>query len=135
MVTIPGTRISVGLDAVIGLVPVAGDLFSAGLSGFLIQRAARLGAPRELLLRMAGNVAMDVLAGLIPVVGDFADIAIRANVRNLKLVENWLAEPEKARRQSRWRWVGLSGLVLLVSLGLFTLAWLVVQALNQLILA
>ena len=118
----------------IGLIPVAGDLFSAGLSGFLIVQAARAGAPRELLLRRGGNVLLDLLAGAIPVVGDLADIAVRANTRNLKLVERWLDEPvEVQRQQRRTVWI-LSAVIALAVLGLFVLAGLVATALNRLIL-
>ncbi|MGE0340348.1 MAG: DUF4112 domain-containing protein [Xanthobacteraceae bacterium] len=87
---IPGTNVRVGFDALIGLVPGIGDLISAAVSGFIIVEARRLGAPRWLLARMAGNVAVDAIGGTIPLVGDLFDIAFRANLKNVRLLRSHL---------------------------------------------
>jgi hypothetical protein len=79
-----GARI--GLDSLIGLVPVVGDLVSAGLSAYLIAEAHGLGLPKRKLARMAGNAALDAALGMTPVIGDFADIFFRANLRNIALI-------------------------------------------------
>jgi len=85
-VTIPGTKVRVGLDPVLGLVPVAGDAISAVLSLYIIVEAARLGATKKILGLMLLNVAADFVVGSIPLAGDVADVLMKANVRNLKLM-------------------------------------------------
>lgn len=85
-IVIPGTNIRIGADALIGLFPGIGDLVSAGVSGLIILEARRMGAPRRLIARMVGNVAIDALAGAVPLVGDLFDVAFRANLRNTQLL-------------------------------------------------
>ncbi|MGE5640275.1 MAG: DUF4112 domain-containing protein [Clostridia bacterium] len=100
-IPIPGTRLSVGLDAVIGLVPFLGDLVGVVLASYIMGEAARLGAPRSLLWRMAFNIGVDGVVGIIPFAGDVFDAAWKANQRNVRLLNAWLDEPRKSRRQSR----------------------------------
>lgn len=88
---VPGTRIRFGLDGIIGLVPVVGDLISAVLSGYIIWEARQLGLPRWKIARMMGNVAFDTAIGIVPFVGDVADVMFKANRRNLKIVREHLA--------------------------------------------
>jgi hypothetical protein len=83
---IPGTQIRFGLDPILGLAPGVGDVLSAAASVYIIYEARRLGASRGLLLLMGLNVLVDVLIGLVPVAGDAADVAYKANQRNLKLM-------------------------------------------------
>jgi hypothetical protein len=99
-VRIPGIGTSVGLDALLGLVPGAGDALGAALSGWVIVLAARLGAPPAILARMAGNAALDALAGSVPLLGDLFDIGWRANSRNVALLERWLERPRETRATS-----------------------------------
>lgn len=87
---IPGTRWRFGVDALIGLVPVAGDAAGVLLSSYVIWQAARLGASRGLLARMALNVAIEGLVGMIPLAGDVFDAAWKANQRNVRLLEREL---------------------------------------------
>lgn len=100
-IPIPGTRLTIGLDAVIGLVPLLGDLIGVALSGFIVAEASRLGAPRALLLRMSFNVAVDGVVGVVPFAGDVFDAAWKANQKNVRLLEAWLDHPHKAERASR----------------------------------
>lgn len=93
---IPGTNVRIGFDALIGLVPGVGDLISAAVSGFIIVEARRLGAPRWLLARMAGNVAIDAVGGTIPLVGDLFDVAFRANLKNVRLLRRHLEQGRRA---------------------------------------
>lgn len=93
---IPGTNVRIGFDALIGLVPGIGDLASAAISGFIIVEARRLGAPRWLLARMAGNVAVDAVGGAIPIVGDLFDVAFRANLKNVRLLRRHLERHRRA---------------------------------------
>lgn len=88
--TIPGTRQTVGLDALIGLVPVGGDVIAAAMGAYMIWEARNLGMSKGQMVRMAGNVGFDWLVGLLPVVGDAADLFFRSNSRNLKLIRRHL---------------------------------------------
>lgn len=84
-VRIPGTDVRIGLDPLLGLLPVAGDAVSGALSLYIIVESARLGVSRKTLLTMLAHVGIDVAGGSIPVVGDLFDAAWKANTRNLRL--------------------------------------------------
>lgn len=90
-IAVPGTSIRLGADAAIGLVPGIGDLVTTLISAYIIREAHRLGAPRHLILRMVGNVALDGLIGAIPLAGDVFDVLWRANGRNVRLLRDHLA--------------------------------------------
>ena len=93
---LPVVRIRVGIDPVLGLVPVVGDLLPALLGLYVVVEAARLGVSRGTLLRMVTNLTLDAAVGSIPVVGDLFDIGFRANRRNLDLAMAALDEPSPA---------------------------------------
>ena len=82
---VPGTNIRFGADAVIGLIPGAGDLVSAAISSLIVLEARRMGAPGHLVARMVANIAIDGAVGTVPVLGDIFDVAFRANLRNVRL--------------------------------------------------
>ena len=88
---VPGTNIRMGLDGIIGLVPVVGDLVSGAISSYLIWEARRLGASRWVIGRMAANTLIDTTIGAIPVLGDAFDVMFRTNVKNLALLRKHLA--------------------------------------------
>ncbi|MEO0061474.1 MAG: hypothetical protein RLZZ08_34 [Pseudomonadota bacterium] len=88
--TIPGINAPVGLDAVVGLVPVVGDVIGAGMGAYMIWEARNLGLSRWQLWRMAGNVAFDTAVGAIPVAGDLFDFLFRSNTRNLRIIRRHL---------------------------------------------
>jgi len=116
---IPGTGIRFGADAVLGLIPGLGDVAGAVLAGYLVLLAQRLGAPRSVVLRMLGNVAVDTLGGTVPLIGDLFDVAFKSNSRNLALLERVVERPADTTRTSRLLVVGtMLGLVLLVAGGL-----------------
>lgn len=85
-VALPGLRRKVGLDAVIGLVPIAGDVVAAALGMYLVWEARNLGMSKWQLARMTTNVGVDTLLGAIPVAGDLFDFMFRSNRRNLKII-------------------------------------------------
>lgn len=89
-IRIPGTRRTVGIDPIIGLVPVAGDLVGVALSSYILAEAARLGAGRRVLARMAFNIALEGVVGMVPLLGDAFDAAWKANRRNMRLLDAWL---------------------------------------------
>ena len=88
--TVPGTKLAVGLDSVIGLIPVVGDAIAAALGAYLLWEARNLGLPKWKLWRMAGNIAFDAAVGAVPLAGDVFDFAFRSNSRNLKIVKRHL---------------------------------------------
>ena len=83
---VPFTRIRFGWDAIVGLLPVVGDLVMAAVSLHLVMCARQLGADQRLTFRMIGNVLFDALVGAVPIVGTLLDVLFRANERNLKLL-------------------------------------------------
>lgn len=85
-VTVPGTRIGLGLDALIGLVPGIGDFVGSALSGVIVRDAIRARVPMVVLARMGLNLLIDALLGLVPGIGDLLDVAHRANRKNLRLL-------------------------------------------------
>ena len=85
----------VGLDAILGLIPVAGDVASLGASCLVIVRAAQLGAPPELLNRLVAIQCTDLLLGAVPVVGDLVDVGYRANQRSADLIHEWINSRQK----------------------------------------
>lgn len=84
--TVPGIRRPVGLDAVAGLVPVAGDLVGAVLGLYMVWEARNLGLSRWKLARMLGNVGFDAALGAVPLAGDLFDFMFRSNSRNLRII-------------------------------------------------
>ena len=109
---VPGTRVTFGLDPLLGLVPGLGDLTTPLFSALLLLHAVRLRIPRVVLLRMLINAAIDFGVGAIPVVGDFFDFTWKANVRNLALLERH-ARPGTAPSAGDWVFVLLVIVVLL----------------------
>ena len=92
-VEVPVVRTRVGLDALLGVVPVVGDVLSAGIGLYLVMQARELGASRTLQARMVGNLLLDAAIGAVPIAGDIADVFFRAHRRNLKLLQKELREP------------------------------------------
>lgn len=125
---LPGTRFRIGLDGLLGLIPGVGDALSAGIAGYAIIAAARLGAPRSVLARMAGNVVLDTLAGAIPLLGDIFDFGFKANRRNLRTLESFLAEPQRTRRSSRALVIGTGAALVAVLVVVVALAILLARA-------
>ena len=81
-----------GLDSLMGLVPVAGDVVGALLSTYAIIEGIRLGLPREVVLKMVKNWLIEFLVGLIPILGDWFDVVWKANRRNFKLLRDTLEQ-------------------------------------------
>lgn len=88
--TLPGTSQPVGLDAIIGLVPVAGDALGALMGLYLVWEARNLGMSKWQMARMMGHVGLDAAVGAIPFAGVVADFFYRSNTRNLKIVKRHL---------------------------------------------
>ena len=87
---LPGTNIRYGIDGIIGLIPVVGDIIATALSLWLVREARALGAPWYVTARMLGNVAIQGVVGSVPVAGDAFDVLFRANIRNVRLLRRWI---------------------------------------------
>lgn len=123
---VPGTRVRLGLDAVLGtLLPGAGDALGGVTAAMLMYVAWRRGAPPPLIYKMLGNAALDIGLGSVPIVGDVFDVGFHANRRNLDLLEAFLKQRTKPSRASRLTLIlafgGLGALLLLVLAGIVVL--------------
>lgn len=119
LVNVPGTPIKIGLDPVIGLVPVVGDAVAAGVGAWVIAEAARFGVPRVVLVRMVVNLLVDLGVGAIPLIGDVYDAFFRSNTRNLDLFRRHALDPDASTRSERAFFAGF----LLVIVGILWLAF------------
>jgi hypothetical protein len=114
VITIPGTKVGVGLDPILGFIPIGGDFLGVMFSSYIILEAARLGVSRETLGKMVGNVIIDGLVGAIPLLGDFFDFTWKANVYNIKLLEEYLKFPSQRKSADKlFIFAVLAGLLLL----------------------
>lgn len=90
LIRIPGINRPVGLDVLLDLVPVAGDVVAAAMGAWMVWEARNLGMSKPQMARMLGNVGFDFLLGLIPWVGAIPDFFFRSNTRNLKIIKRHL---------------------------------------------
>ena len=116
---LPGTRFRFGLDPLLGLLPIVGDLSTLAVSSALLLTMMRHGASGAVVVRMALNILLDTVIGAIPIVGNVFDFAYKSNERNVALLRRHYADG-----QHRGSGKGLLVLVLLVFAGVFgLLAW------------
>ena len=108
---VPGTNYRVGLDPIIGLIPMIGDLASPIFTIGLLWQAYDLGIPKVVQLRMLFNAGIDALIGAVPFIGDLFDFGWKANEWNLALLELHAYEE---RHASAGDWVFVMGMILLV---------------------
>jgi len=130
-IPLPGGR-KIGLDGVIGLIPGLGDGVGLLSSTYILLTAFRLGASLPSLIRMLGNVLLESVVGTIPLAGDLFDFYWKANVRNIRLLDDELANPRQARRKS-------FGAVLLFCAALLAIVvmagWLIISILGWIVAA
>ena len=85
--TIPGTKHKIGIESLIGAIPVIGDLIGGILSTYIMYSGIKMGASPRIIAQMAANIAVDFAIGSIPIVGDLFDFVWKANKKNVKLIE------------------------------------------------
>ncbi|RPD48792.1 DUF4112 domain-containing protein [Paracnuella aquatica] len=113
---IPGTNFRFGLDGILGLIPGAGDLSTFAVSGYMIWIMANNGASGYVLSRMVLNVLVDALIGAIPLIGDLFDFVFKANLRNMRLMEQYYAQGR--HRGGAWKVIVPVLILLFVIIGL-----------------
>jgi hypothetical protein len=113
---LPG-GIRIGWDGIIGFIPGIGDFVTNLVSLYIIFRAAMLGCPPSVLMRMGLNVLLDNVFDLVPVLGNFFDIFYKSNLRNIEVIERYQASPQPTVRSARMVIVGTLMLVTLMLFG------------------
>jgi hypothetical protein len=125
-VSIPGTNYRVGIDPLLGLLPIGGDAVGLALSAYIILEAIRFRLPRATLVRMLTNLLLDSTLGAVPVLGDVMDFAWKSNARNLALLEAHLKDPHPQKAADRLFIFLTLGILIVLSIGVIALiAWLV----------
>jgi hypothetical protein len=130
MFRVPGLGWRFGLDPIIGLIPVVGDLVATLVSLYIILAALRYGVSKVTIVRMGMNVGIDLVLGSLPFVGDVFDVWWKANQRNVQLVRQRVrVAGRRGADASDWLFVGFVLAVLLALLlgGLALLGWAVGQ--------
>lgn len=122
----PGTRFRFGLDPILGLFPVVGDLTSFAISGGLILYMLRYGVSRKVVTLMLLNITVDAIIGSIPIIGHVFDFYFKANSRNIRLLKKHYQE---GKYQGSGTWIIL--LVFLLLVGIISLLlwglWLLIE--------
>jgi hypothetical protein len=124
LVPIPGTTQRIGVDPLIGLIPVVGDVVAAVVGGWVILEATRFGIPRVVVGRMVVNLVVDLGIGAIPFLGDLFDIVSRSNSKNLDLFRRHALDPGASTRGEKAFFAG----VVLVLVGIIWLIALAIEA-------
>ena len=131
-IPIPGTRFSIGIDALIGLVPGLGDLVGTVLSAYIVAGAWRAGISKTTLVHMLFNIAIESVFGSVPVLGDIFDAAWKANQRNMRLLDTHAQDPIRAKRRSIGFLILILFVLAMIVLGAGTLTYFCIQALRAL---
>ncbi|MBE9093203.1 DUF4112 domain-containing protein [Tychonema sp. LEGE 07203] len=127
-IPIPGTKYRIGLDPILGVIPGGGDVIGSFFAGYIVFKSAQMGVPQETLVKMAANIVIDTVAGTVPVAGDLLDVAWKANVKNIELLDAHLGSPEPGKKAD-WLFVAalLLGLMLIIGgvifLSVMLLGW------------
>jgi hypothetical protein len=137
IIEIPGLKVRLGLDAILGLVPAAGDVVSSLVTLYILQAASRRGVSRVTMARMGANILIDWLVGSIPIAGDVFDVYWKSNQRNVELLERHIdANPDSTRRQRAGDWAFfamLAALLVVFLVGSLTITYFAIAWLGALI--
>lgn len=125
---VPGTNFRFGLDGLLGLIPGVGDLSTFAVSGYLVLLMARNGASGHVLARMILNIVVDAALGAIPIIGDLFDFVHKANVKNMKLMQQYYKHGRY--RGSAWR--VLVPVLIILAVILAGIVWLLYRLITSL---
>ncbi len=121
---LPGTRFRFGLDPIIGLFPLLGDLVTFSISSMLVFTMVKRGISSRAAVKMLVNVAVDYIIGQIPLLGDLFDFGFKANTRNLEIMREYYEEGKHQGSGKRMA-IGVLVVLVLVMVLFFALAiWL-----------
>lgn len=126
LIRIPGTKIRIGLDPIIGLIPGGGETLATLFGAFLLADAGRRGIPFRTVFKMSGNLLLNAAVGSIPFIGDAFSLWFKSNSRNYRLMRQWT--DSHAGRQGRGGWwpLFLIFLIIVVVLVVNIASWLLV---------
>lgn len=133
LIQVPGTKIRVGVDPLLSLVPWAGTAVGTAFGGVVLVDALRLRAPMPVIARMVGNSILDWLLGLVPFVGALFDIGFRANKKNLKLLNRTIENRELVHRASVKYWITAAALALVMLILIIAIPVAIILGLDSLI--
>ena len=123
--TLPGTRIRVGIDALLGLIPGIGDVIGGVMSTWIVAGALRHRVPGLIIMRMIFNIAVDLLFGAVPVAGDVFDFLFEENVKNMRLLEKHRDRRRPPRSTAAIAFVAIMVLLLILLLSISIVAGVV----------
>ena len=134
-VRIPGTRIYLGLDPLLGLIPGIGDMLANLIGIVILILAARLQVPQIVIARMSLNLLINGTIGAIPILGDLFSIWFRSHARNAELLRRAATQPYRETQQARLYVAGIiCGTVVLLLLAIAAVLWIVVKILTAIAL-
>ena len=124
--TIPGTRIKIGLDPLIGLIPGIGDFISNAIGSSLLFLATKAGVPRIVILRMSLNIVINMMIGAIPGIGDLFSIWFKSNLQNAQLLHRHCQTTAPVPTLIDWVYVSgiVIGMILFFGLAFVFFFWL-----------
>jgi hypothetical protein len=131
---IPGTGVRFGLDPILGLIPGAGDWIGGVISSYFVLYALLLDAKASVLGRMFINILLDILIGSIPVLGEVFDVYWKANLRNARLLDDFVNDPQKTETQSQWfNWILFIMFVLIIVGLMLAISWMMIEIVDWVI--
>ena len=96
--TIPGTERKIGIESIIGAIPLVGDLIGGIISTYIMYSGIKMGASPGVIARMAANIAIDFTIGSIPIIGDLFDLVWKANKKNVELIEDTTLDDKEEQK-------------------------------------
>jgi len=118
-IKIPGTNQKIGIDAVVGIIPILGDFIGVIFSVYIMYSGIKMGVSSKIVKKMAANIAIEFIIGSIPIIGDIFDALWKANKRNVELIEEATIE-----NQENYNYLIIASLIVILSLILVILGWL-----------
>ena len=97
-IKIPGTNQKIGIDAIIGLIPILGDFIGVIFSTYIMYSGIKMGVSSKIVKKMATNLAIEFIIGSIPIIGDIFDALWKANKKNVELIEEATNENQENYR-------------------------------------
>jgi hypothetical protein len=126
---IPGTKWRLGLESLIGLIPIGGDWIGLIMSSYILFHAVKFNLPRSVMVRMILNILVDAIVGSVPLLGDLFDTTWKANTKNVNLLENHLQSPNKSQKADKLAlWLLFGGCIffalLLMGISITFIIWI-----------